>query len=84
MPEASEAATPDPDAFYSKAQRKLQTELQTDNLANAVVHAIVRDEMLPEMIGFVSSRDYFSCHQWMQKECRLSPTKAARLVSRML
>ncbi len=59
MSETSEAVTPDPDEFYSKAQRKLQQDLKTDNLANAVVHAIVRDEMLPEMIGFISTRDYF-------------------------
>lgn len=52
-------ATPDPDEFYSAAQRGLQRELKTDNLANAVVQAIVRDELLPDMIGFVSSRDYF-------------------------
>lgn len=54
-----EAAIPDPEEFYSAAQRKLQKELKTDKLANAVVQAIVREELLPEMIGFVSSRDYF-------------------------
>ncbi|MFK7963042.1 MAG: pyridoxamine 5'-phosphate oxidase family protein [Burkholderiaceae bacterium] len=59
MPAPDPAITPDPDDFYSPAQRELQKELQTDKLANAVVQAIVRDELLPEMIGLISSRDYF-------------------------
>ena len=59
MATPTEPVTPDPDDFYSAHQRKLQKELKTDNLANAVVHAIVRDELLPEMSGFISSRDYF-------------------------
>ena len=59
MAKEIDPATPDPDDFYSASQRKLQQELKTDNLANAVVRAIVRDALLPEMSGFISSRDYF-------------------------
>lgn len=59
MTTETEPVTPNADDFYSAAQRRLQKELKTDRLANAVVQAIVRDELLPEMIGFVSSRDYF-------------------------
>ena len=49
----------DPDEFYSPSMRKLQREHQTEKLANAVINAIVFEELIPDMAGFISSRDYF-------------------------
>lgn len=51
--------TPSPEDFYTDAQRALQKKGQTDKLATAVVHAIVRDELEPDHIEFIESRDYF-------------------------
>lgn len=59
MATEEELSIPNPDEFYSPQQRALQDELQTRPLANAVVFAVVRDELDPEMAGFISSRDYF-------------------------
>jgi len=50
---------PDSNEFYSPAMRKLQEENDSRPLADAVVQAIVRNELEPEQIGFISSRDYF-------------------------
>jgi len=50
---------PDPRDFYTDTQRKLQQEHQCSNLAGAVVAAIVRDELEPEHIDFIRSRDFF-------------------------
>ena len=50
---------PTPDQFYTASARKLQAENQTLKLADAVVHAIVSDELKPEQIGFIGSLDYF-------------------------
>lgn len=50
---------PTPDQFYTKSNRKLQEENQSLKLADAVVHAIVDDELRPEQAGFISSLDYF-------------------------
>jgi len=59
MADAAAPTPPNPDDFYTPEMRKMQEDLQTTNLANAVVHAIVRDELLPEMAGFISTQDYF-------------------------
>lgn len=59
MATEEELSIPNPDDFYSPQQRALQDELQTRPLANAVVFAVVREELDPEMAGFISSRDYF-------------------------
>jgi predicted pyridoxine 5'-phosphate oxidase superfamily flavin-nucleotide-binding protein len=59
MTTEDEASSPNPDHFYSPQQRALQDEMQTRPLANAVVFAVVREELDPEMAGFISSRDYF-------------------------
>ncbi len=58
MATEEELSIPNPDDFYSPQQRALQDELQTLPLANAVVFAVVREELDPEMAGFISSRDY--------------------------
>lgn len=50
---------PTPDEFYSDTQRKVQAEHDSVNLADAVVAAIVSDEIQEEQIEFISSRDYF-------------------------
>lgn len=50
---------PTPDQFYTRSNRKLQEENESLKLADAVVHAIVDDELRPEQAGFVSSLDYF-------------------------
>ncbi|MFK8018574.1 MAG: pyridoxamine 5'-phosphate oxidase family protein [Pseudomonadales bacterium] len=50
---------PIPDEFYSAAQRKVQAEHDSLNLADAVVAAIVSDDIQEEQIEFISSRDYF-------------------------
>lgn len=50
---------PNPDDFYTKSQRALQEENECLNLANAVVAAIVTDELQEEQIGFIASRDFF-------------------------
>lgn len=50
---------PSPDEFYTESQRKIQQEQDSHNLANAVVAAIVSDELQEEQIEFISSRDYF-------------------------
>lgn len=57
--EDSAPAIPNPDEFYSPHQRALQEELQTRKLADAVVFGVVREELEPEMAGFIESRDYF-------------------------
>lgn len=51
--------TPDPDSFYTEKMRALQNAQDSHKLANAVVAAIVRDELQEEQIGFIESRDYF-------------------------
>jgi predicted pyridoxine 5'-phosphate oxidase superfamily flavin-nucleotide-binding protein len=50
---------PTPEDFYSDAQRALQKEGQHENLAEVVVHAIVRDELEDIHTDYISSRDYF-------------------------
>lgn len=50
---------PSPDDFYSKAQRKMQRDHNSESLANAVVAAIVTDEIQEKQIPFVESRDFF-------------------------
>jgi len=50
---------PTPDEFYTKTQRDLQAEHESSNLADAVVAAIVTDELQSKQIDFISSRDYF-------------------------
>jgi len=50
---------PSPDDFYSDSQRKIQAEHDSVNLADAVVAAIVSDEIQEEQIEFISARDYF-------------------------
>lgn len=59
MATEDDASIPNPDEFYSPQQRALQDELQTRPLANAVVFAVVRDALDPEMAGFIETRDYF-------------------------
>jgi len=50
---------PNWDEFYSQSQPAIQAEHDSRNLADAVVAAIVSDELQEEKIEFVSSRDYF-------------------------
>ncbi len=50
---------PSPNEFYSDAQRKVQAEHDSVDLADAVVAAIVSDEIQEEQIDFISTRDYF-------------------------
>lgn len=50
---------PSPEEFYTQSSRTLQEEFQTRPLADAVVAAIVTDEIQEEQIGFIASRDYF-------------------------
>ena len=50
---------PTPDEFYTASQRKIQKDHDSHNLADAVVAAIVSDELQEEQIEFISSRDYF-------------------------
>lgn len=50
---------PTPDEFYTPSNRKLQGEYESLKLADAVVHAIVDDELRPEQAGFIGSLDYF-------------------------
>lgn len=50
---------PTPDEFYTESNRKLQGENDSRKLADAVVHAIVDDELRPEQAGFIGSLDYF-------------------------
>ena len=59
MATEEEVSMPNPDAFYSPQQRAIQDELHTRPLADAVVYGVVRNELDPEMAGFISSRDYF-------------------------
>jgi len=54
-----ELSIPNPDEFYSPQQRALQDEQQTRSLADAVVFGVVRNELDPEMAGFIATRDYF-------------------------
>ncbi|MBL4673419.1 MAG: pyridoxamine 5'-phosphate oxidase family protein [Arenicella sp.] len=50
---------PTADEFYSQSQRKIQKEHDSHNLADAVVAAIVSDELQDEQIEFISKLDYF-------------------------
>jgi len=50
---------PNPDEFYSQTQRTIQREHDSKDLADAVVAAIVSDELQEEQIGFISKLDYF-------------------------
>ncbi|MEM1051738.1 MAG: pyridoxamine 5'-phosphate oxidase family protein [Pseudomonadota bacterium] len=50
---------PDPNDFYSDSQRRFQKEHDSLNLANAVVAAIVSDEIQEKQIPFIESRDFF-------------------------
>lgn len=50
---------PTPDEFYTDSQRQIQKDQDSTNLADAVVAAIVSDELQDEQIEFISSRDYF-------------------------
>jgi len=50
---------PTPDEFYTEGQRKIQKDHDSYKLADAVVAAIVSDELEQEQIDFISSRDYF-------------------------
>ncbi|ABD56651.1 pyridoxamine 5'-phosphate oxidase family protein [Jannaschia sp. CCS1] len=59
MTDTTAPMPPNPDDFYTPDMRKLQEEMQTRRLADAVVQAIVREELLPEMAGFISTLDYF-------------------------
>lgn len=47
------------DEFYSAAHRKMQAENGNQKLAEAVVAAIVRDELEELHIDYIQSRDYF-------------------------
>lgn len=51
--------TLDADNFYTGSMRKLQAEHDSEKLADAVVQAIVTDELVEAQIGFIASRDYF-------------------------
>ncbi|KEP70631.1 pyridoxamine 5'-phosphate oxidase [Thioclava dalianensis] len=48
-----------PDQFYTEEQRSLQARHDSLKLADAVVHAIVRDEIEEPHIPFIESRDFF-------------------------
>lgn len=50
---------PTPDEFYSLPQRKIQREHDSKNLADAVVAAIVSDELQNEQMDFIRKLDYF-------------------------
>jgi len=50
---------PTPDEFYTESQRKIQREHDSDKLADAVVAAIVSDELQAEQIEFIAKLDYF-------------------------
>lgn len=50
---------PDANDFYSSSQRELQDEHDSLKLANAVVKAIVTDDVQPEQAEFIQSRDFF-------------------------
>ena len=50
---------PTPDEFYTGAQRVLQKEQQHEKLSEAVVHAIVRDELEEIHTDYIRTRDYF-------------------------
>jgi len=50
---------PSPDKFYTESQRKIQQEQESHNLADAVIAAVVSDELQDEQIDFISRLDYF-------------------------
>jgi len=50
---------PTPEEFYSQSQREIQQDQESKNLADAVVAAIVSDELQQEQIDFISKLDYF-------------------------
>lgn len=50
---------PGPDEFYTASQREFQEKHDSRNLADAVVAAIVTDEILDKQIPFIESRDFF-------------------------
>jgi uncharacterized protein len=58
-PTPNEAQMTTPEDFYTDAQRRLQSENGNAKLAVAVAHAIVRNELEPIHIDYISSRDYF-------------------------
>lgn len=48
-----------PSNFYTNEQCKLQADNDSTKLANAVVNAIVSEELQAEQIDFISTRDFF-------------------------
>ncbi len=50
---------PDPNEFYSESQRQFQEDHDSRNLADAVVAAIVTDDIQEPQIPFIESRDFF-------------------------
>ncbi len=50
---------PSPDEFYTQTQRKIQKEQESLNLADALVGAIVTEEVQDEQAQFIASRDFF-------------------------
>lgn len=52
-------AIPTHEAFYTDAQRKLQTENGHEKLSHAVIQAIVRDALEDYHIEYIETRDYF-------------------------
>lgn len=50
---------PDPNDFYTATQREFQQKNDSTNLANAAVKSVVTDEIQPEQIAFIGSRDFF-------------------------
>ena len=49
----------EPKDFYTNAQRKLQSDNESTKLADTIFHAVVTEELQPEQIGFIASRDFF-------------------------
>ena len=49
----------EPKDFYTNAQRKLQKNNDSTKLADTVFHAVVTEDLQPEQIGFIASRDFF-------------------------
>ena len=50
---------PSPDEFYTETQRKIQKEQESVNLADALVAAIVTDQVQDDQAQFIASRDFF-------------------------
>ena len=49
----------EPKDFYTNAQRKMQSDNESTKLADTIFHAVVTEELQPEQIGFIASRDFF-------------------------